>query len=107
MVNSLWAEEVPEFTFLWMNEPDGSQHATGPGSAQSLAAIRNSDEQLAKVLKALDAKGVRDTTDIFVVSDHGCSTVAAQSDVAKELVQAGIPATRAFTINRSAAKCSW
>ena len=28
MVNSLWAEEVPEFTFLWMNEPDGSQHAT-------------------------------------------------------------------------------
>jgi arylsulfatase A-like enzyme len=93
---SLWADGVPPFTFLWLVEPDATQHETGPGSARSLSAIRNADDNLARILKALDAKGLRDSTDIIVVSDHGCSTVAANADVSAELLNAGLKATRAF-----------
>jgi predicted AlkP superfamily pyrophosphatase or phosphodiesterase len=96
MVESLWSEGVPDFTFLWMNEPDASQHRAGPGSDQALKAIRNSDDNLERVLKALEAKGVLDQTDIMVVSDHGCSTVAARADLAGDLVKAGVKATRAL-----------
>ncbi|MDB6020861.1 MAG: Type phosphodiesterase/nucleotide pyrophosphatase, partial [Pedosphaera sp.] len=81
---------------LWMNEPDLSQHQTGPGSAKSLAAIKNADDNLARVLRALEAKGVRDQTDILLVSDHGFSTIQSVVDVADSLNTAGFTATREF-----------
>jgi arylsulfatase A-like enzyme len=96
MIDPLWNDGVPDFTFLWMNEPDASQHRAGPGSDQALKAIRNSDDNLERILKALDAKGVIDQTDVMVVSDHGCSTVAARADLAGDLSKAGVKATRVF-----------
>src|SRR5580704_11021517 len=39
VINLLWKDGVPEFTLIWLNEPDATQHKTGPGSAASLAAI--------------------------------------------------------------------
>jgi arylsulfatase A-like enzyme len=87
---------VPAFSLLWLSEPDHSQHETGPGSATSLAAIRRCDENLAQVLAALDRKGLRDTTDIIVVSDHGFSTIEENIDVAAVLSAEGFHASREF-----------
>ena len=97
MIEPLWKDGVPEFSLLWMNEPDASQHATGPGSARSLAAIKNADDNLARVLHALDEKGVRDKTDIMLVSDHGFSTIQSMVDMADSLKNAGFNAKREFT----------
>ncbi|MEY2428349.1 MAG: hypothetical protein QOJ40_1234, partial [Verrucomicrobiota bacterium] len=96
LIDSLWANGVPEFSLLWLNQPDYSQHENGPGSPQALAGIRNADENLARVLRALEAKGARDSTDIIVVSDHGCSTVASRVDLADSLQKSGIKAVREF-----------
>ena len=92
----LWKENVPAFSLLWMAEPDNTQHATGVGSPQSLAAIRNSDHALSLVVDALKAKGVFDNTDIFVVSDHGFSTIFTSVDMVQQLRAAGFRATRKF-----------
>jgi arylsulfatase A-like enzyme len=97
LLDPLWAAGVPDFSLLWMNEPDLTQHLTGPGSTSSLAAIRQADDNLAKVLRALEAKGARDSTDVFVVSDHGFSTVSALVDLADSLEKAGFRASREFT----------
>lgn len=91
----LWRDGVPAYTLLWLAEPDFSQHAAGPGSAQALAAIRDSDEQLGRVLAELDRRGLRASTDVFVVSDHGFSTISRKVDVAVELSKAGFDAGRA------------
>jgi arylsulfatase A-like enzyme len=96
LLNPLWAESVPAFSHLWMNEPDFAQHQTSPGSPQSLAAIRNADNNLARVLKALELKGVLDSTDILVASDHGFSTISAAVDIVEALQKAGFQATREF-----------
>lgn len=96
MVDSLWADDVPEFSLLWFNEPDLSQHRTGPGSAQSLAAIRNADDNLARVLHRLEEKGLRNQTDVMVVSDHGFSTVSRMVDLAALLRAAGLHANAQF-----------
>jgi len=96
LIDPLWAEGVPDFTLLWLNQPDASQHQTGPGSKASLEGIRNADQNLARVLKALEAKGARETTDVLVISDHGFSTIASRIDMAKELQNAGLNATREF-----------
>ena len=94
LLRELWRDAVPPYTLLWLAEPDFSQHATGPGSAQSLAAVRSSDQNLGRVLAELDRRGLGDTTDVFVVSDHGFSTVAWKVDVAVELSLAGFRTER-------------
>jgi arylsulfatase A-like enzyme len=96
LIDPLWAEAVPTFSLVWMNEPDLTQHETGPGSERSLAAIRNADKNLARILTTLEAKGLRDSTDVFVVSDHGASTISARLDVADLLTKAGLKAVREF-----------
>jgi arylsulfatase A-like enzyme len=96
MIDELWSQGVPEYSLLWMNEPDYSQHFTGTGSKEVLAGIRNADENLARVLKALDEKGVRESTDVILVSDHGCSTISERVDLVDDLNKAGIKAVREF-----------
>jgi arylsulfatase A-like enzyme len=96
LLNPLWADGVPAFSLLWMNEPDAAQHQTSPGSPQSLAAIRNADDNLGRVIKALEAKGVLDSTDILVASDHGFSTISAAVDIVEALQKTGFKASREF-----------
>jgi len=96
LIGSLWEKGVPAFSLLWLSEPDASQHATGPGSQTSLAAIKSSDDNLARVLAALRQQGVAEQTDVIIVSDHGFSTIANNADVAALLKEKGFAAFREF-----------
>ena len=89
LIGSLWKDSVPAYSLLWLAEPDFSQHAAGPGSKQALRAVKSSDDNLGRVLAELDRRGLRSTTDVFVVSDHGFSTIGWKVDVAAELSSAG------------------
>src|SRR5205085_8140125 len=51
---------------------------------------------LARVLAALDKQNARSTTDVFVVSDHGFSTISREIDVPKILRDAGFDAVTEF-----------
>ena len=46
---------------------------------------------------ALDERKARETTDVFVVSDHGFSTIRRSIDLPKILNEAGFSATTEFT----------
>ena len=92
----LWREGVPRFSTLWLGDPDYSQHLTQPGSATALAALRNCDTYVGMVIATLHAKGVLEKTDIFVVSDHGFSTVDHALDLAAILKKAGFGVVRSF-----------
>lgn len=93
----IWKKEVPQFSLLWLAEPDNTQHATGVGSTESIAAIHNSDYALSRVVAELKARGVFDLTDIIVVSDHGFSNISRKVDLAGLLSKAGFKAVREFT----------
>ena len=97
LTRELWKSGVPKYSVLWMSDPDFSQHATAPGSPTALAALRSADEMLGTMLAALKEKGVFEKTDVFVVSDHGFSTISASSDVAKLFTDAGLRAQWKFT----------
>jgi len=96
VVEELWKDGVPKFTTLWLGDPDFSQHLTQPGAPTALAAIRDSDTNLATVLAALEAKGVRDKTDIFLVSDHGFSTVDRTVNLPELFKAAGFTLLREY-----------
>ncbi len=96
LVGPMWDKEVPAFSMLWLSEPDATQHNSGLGTAKSLKALKGSDDNLARVLKELTARGVRDKTDIFVISDHGFSTVSRVVNIVSVLKAAGFNATHEF-----------
>ena len=92
----LWKDGVPALSVIWLGEPDLTQHESAPGAPPALAAIKSSDENLAAVLSALDQQGARNTTDVFVVSDHGFSTIGRSIDLRKILSDAGFVAKTEF-----------
>jgi predicted AlkP superfamily pyrophosphatase or phosphodiesterase len=78
----------PFLLVFWSRDPDGSQHNQGdslnalvPGinGPTSLAAIRNADDDLARIRSALSELGLLDSTDIIATADHGFSTIAKES----------------------------
>jgi Type I phosphodiesterase / nucleotide pyrophosphatase len=78
----------PFVLVFWSRDPDGTQHNEGdslnmltPGISgpTSLAAIRNADDDLARIRSTLDELGLLDTTDIIATSDHGFSTISKES----------------------------
>ena len=78
----------PFVLVFWSRDPDGTQHYQGdslnslvPGinGPTSLAAIRNADDDLARICAALRELGLLDSTDIITVADHGFSTISKES----------------------------
>jgi arylsulfatase A-like enzyme len=96
LTDFLWKDGIPKFSLLWLSEPDDTEHKTAPGAPLALAAIKSSDQNLARVLKALDEHDARSTTDVFVVSDHGFSTIAHEIELPKILKTAGFDAVTEF-----------
>jgi len=82
----------PDVVLTWLTEPDAAQHEHGVGSPEAKATIRNDDHALARVLTALDRRGLTGRTNIFLVSDHGFSLTTGTVDVAGELIGAGLKA---------------
>ncbi len=92
-----WRDGFPDFSLLWLSEPDLAEHNFAPGSPEAIAALKAVDDDLAMVLSALEKKKVRDSTDIFVVSDHGFSTIRRSIDVVALLNNSGFHAAKEFS----------
>jgi len=70
---------------FWSRDPDTTQHGAhdsdgalvpGINSTSGRTAIYNADSDLKGILDALKQWGLYDNTDVFVVADHGFSTIA-------------------------------
>ncbi len=82
------ARNKPFLLVFWSRDPDGSQHNNGdslntvtPGinGPTSLAGIKNADNNLAQLRKALDDLGLAASTNIIIAADHGFSTISKES----------------------------
>ena len=82
------ARNQPFVMVFWSRDPDGSQHNQGdslgtvtPGinGPTSLAAIKNADDDLARLRATLDQLGLSATTDIVISADHGFATISKES----------------------------
>jgi len=69
-------EVDPELSFIWLRNPDSTEHQFGPGSLSYMDALRHQDALLGKLEQRLSELGRQGDTDLLVVSDHGHSTVA-------------------------------
>lgn len=63
----------PRFCTLYFDVVDHAGHTYGPDSPETAAAVRQADAAVARLLAGLAARGLRDRTDLVLVSDHGMS----------------------------------
>jgi predicted AlkP superfamily pyrophosphatase or phosphodiesterase len=61
----------PNLLLLHLLTTDSVQHANGPASLAGNTALILADRQIERVMAAVDRAGIRDSTSIIVVSDHG------------------------------------
>lgn len=80
----------PSVVTLWFSEPDNSQQKTRISSNQALKGIEQADAEIGRIVKYLRDRGLEDSTDLLVASDHGHSTVSQTVSVSDQLVLAGL-----------------
>lgn len=86
-----WLQEPlatrPRFAALYMEAVDNAGHDSGPWSAQTRAAVRETDAAVGHLVEALRSRGLLQGLNLIVVSDHGMAEVApGHVIVAEDLV---------------------
>ncbi len=80
----------PNLLFFHLLVVDGVQHRFGPQSPEAYEALGMADKNLQKILDAVDAAGLRESTTIFVVADHGFAKVEKSIHANAVLRKAGL-----------------
>jgi arylsulfatase A-like enzyme len=73
--------EKPDVSFVWLRNPDSTEHQYGVGSPNFHLALRAQDELLGQLQAKLKVLGMDGDTDLVIVSDHAHSNVAGPRDL--------------------------
>jgi predicted AlkP superfamily pyrophosphatase or phosphodiesterase len=68
----------PKFCALYFDLVDRIGHKFGPDAPETGAAVLEVDTALARLLDGLEKRGLRDTTNLVIVSDHGMAPIDAK-----------------------------
>jgi len=71
---SMSDDKRPHMITLYFEDVDTATHIHGPGSPESIAAIKRTDGHLQKLMTGIDNTAVADSTYVVVLSDHGQGT---------------------------------
>ncbi len=91
MTEYILPERNPAVALLWSSEPDKIQHEDGVGTGRANQALGDADADFGKLMTWLEQNGRLDTTDVFIASDHGYSTISETVPVEAVLRDAGFP----------------
>ena len=70
------ASERPTFITLYFEDTDTAGHDHPPDSREVREAIMREDAYLGRLLRGLEARGLRDRVNIVLVSDHGMAATS-------------------------------
>ena len=80
-VDAILPWRQPDLSFIWMRNPDSTEHGYGPGSANYRDALVAQDQLLGMLEDKLALLDLAGSTDIIIASDHGHSTVSGPLDL--------------------------
>jgi len=80
----------PNLFLVHLCDLDGAEHEFGPDSPQAADTLEKIDGHLGELLAANRAAGLADSTDVFIVSDHGFLPVKTEINPNLLLVKAGL-----------------
>ena len=73
----------PDVTLMWLNDPDGTAHANGIGAPLTRTSLMLVDSGIGRLEDGLRSRGLLDSTNIIVTSDHGFSTETSEFNLSK------------------------
>lgn len=76
--------DAPRLVTLYMEQVDHAGHDHGPDSPEYAAAIGEVDQAMGRLLDGLQARGLENSTNVIVVSDHGMASVPDGQTIAIE-----------------------
>jgi arylsulfatase A-like enzyme len=82
----------PEVTILWLSDPDHTAHGEGVGSPRTVEALGYVDEEIGRIVRVLESRGLLQQTNIIVTSDHGFSTHVGTQSLEEVLIARGVMA---------------
>ena len=71
LASYLITKHRPNLTLLHLEGLDSTEHDAGPRGPQANAALERIDRHVGEMLAAIKQAGIENSTDVFVVSDHG------------------------------------
>ncbi|HEV2622105.1 MAG TPA: ectonucleotide pyrophosphatase/phosphodiesterase [Frateuria sp.] len=71
----------PSFLTLYFDAVDHAGHSYGPDTPQVDAALRQTDQALARLLQGLKSRGLFDRVNLLVLADHGMAAVPLEHSV--------------------------
>ena len=80
----------PDLLLVHLVDLDEEEHHFGPDSPQAAATLEKIDGHIGELLAADQAAGLADSTDVFIVSDHGFLPVEATIKPNVLFVKAGL-----------------
>jgi hypothetical protein len=80
-LNQVLASKAPDLSILWLPSPDDSNRLLGPGTPGGVCGVQLVDYFLGDLDTQLKKLGLRDHTNLIVVSDHGVSSVAGDAAI--------------------------
>ena len=80
----------PNLMLVHLVDLDEAEHQFGPDSPQAAATLEKIDGHIGELLAADQAAGLADSTDVFIVSDHGFLPVEMEIKPNVLLVKAGL-----------------
>lgn len=69
--------ERPRLITLYMDEPDGAGHRSGPGGKETAAVVQQLDSLIGHLIQGIDALPFSDQVNLIVTSDHGMTDVSS------------------------------
>jgi predicted AlkP superfamily pyrophosphatase or phosphodiesterase len=66
----------PNLLLIHLDTLDSTEHQHGPDSPEAAAALERIDIRIGEIMDAVKEAGLKDSTDFFIVSDHGFMSVS-------------------------------
>jgi predicted AlkP superfamily pyrophosphatase or phosphodiesterase len=101
--------ERPHLVLLYLSDVDDTTHMYGPEAPQTAVVVASVNRTLRQLMDSLSAMPFADSVNIVLVSDHGMTTVRADTPMAVSdiLARAGIDTTRMQVSDNGPAVSLW
>jgi predicted AlkP superfamily pyrophosphatase or phosphodiesterase len=90
MAAYLFKKYKPNLMLVHLAALDETEHEHGPQSSEAAATLERADARIGDLLEAVQEAGLKESTDVFVVSDHGFLPVERDIEPNVLLAMAGL-----------------
>lgn len=80
----------PLVSAIWFSDPDGAAHSHGIGIPITMESIKAVDAQFGRILDSLASRGLKETFNIIISTDHGFISYRGSKNLNDFLVEKGM-----------------